>query len=48
MTGGELGIESAEQIQADGVSMAMATMHDEQGPFATSGGSSRTRPPLED
>ncbi len=43
-----IGIESAEQIQADGVSMAMATMYDEQGPFATSGGSSLTRPPLED
>ena len=43
-----IGVESSEQIQAGGISIAMATMYDEQGPFATSGGSSLTRPPLDE
>ncbi|MEM7095752.1 MAG: acyl-CoA thioesterase domain-containing protein [Actinomycetota bacterium] len=42
-----IGIEASEQIQATGISMAMATLRDELGPFATSGGSSLTRPPLD-
>ncbi len=43
-----IGVASTEQIQAEGISVAMATMYDAHGPFATSGGTSLTRPPLED
>lgn len=43
-----IGVASTEQIQEGGISMAMATMYDADGPFATSGGSSLTRPPLEE
>ena len=42
-----IGVESTDQIQADGVSIAQATLYDADGAFATSGGSSLTRPPLE-
>lgn len=41
-----IGIEVAQQISADGLSITSATMVDRQGPFATSSGSSLARPPL--
>ena len=42
-----VGIEVVQQLQADGLSIASATMVDRNGPFGTSSGSSLTRPPLE-
>ncbi len=45
--GGWVGIEVDKQISADGISIASATLVDRKGPFATSGGSSLARPPLE-
>lgn len=41
-----IGLEVAEQIGADGISMGSATLVDRQGPFATSGGVSLARPPM--
>lgn len=42
-----IGVEVNQQIEANGISMASATMVDRLGPFATSSGVSLTRPPLE-
>jgi len=42
-----IGIEVAPQLQADGISIAPATLVDQTGPFATSSGSSIGRPPLD-
>ncbi len=39
-----VGVEVAQQIDADGISMASATLVDRAGPFATSGGVSLARP----
>jgi hypothetical protein len=41
-----IGVEVAQQIAADGISMGAATLVDETGPFATSGGASLARPPM--
>ncbi|MEL7158476.1 MAG: acyl-CoA thioesterase domain-containing protein [Actinomycetota bacterium] len=41
-----VGLETAQQLAADGISMASATLFDTAGPFATSTGSSLARPPL--
>lgn len=41
-----IGLEVAQQIQADGISMGSATLVDRDGAFATSGGVSLARPPL--
>jgi len=41
-----IGLEVAEQIDADGISMGSATLVDRSGPFATSGGVSLARPPM--
>ena len=41
-----IGLEVAQQIDADGISMASATLVDQTGPFATSGGVSLARPPM--
>ncbi|MFT4597190.1 MAG: hypothetical protein ACI9TF_001438 [Paracrocinitomix sp.] len=41
-----IGIEVSQQLQADGLSIASATLVDCDGPFATSSGTSLTRPPL--
>lgn len=41
-----IGVDATEQIQADGISAATATLRDERGPFAVSGGTSLVRPPL--
>ena len=41
-----IGIEVAQQLQADGISIASATLVDRDGPFATSSGTSLARPPL--
>ncbi len=43
-----IGLEVAQQIAADGVSMGSSTLVDRDGPFATSGGVSLARPPLAD
>lgn len=43
-----IGLEVTEQIQSDGVSAATATLRDERGAFAVSGGTSLVRPPLDD
>jgi len=42
-----VGLDVAQQIDADGISMASATLVDRTGPFATSGGVSLARPPME-
>lgn len=42
-----VGIEVTQQIQSDGIAVATATLVDRLGPFATSGGTSLVRPPLE-
>ncbi|MGI9595645.1 MAG: thioesterase family protein [Acidimicrobiales bacterium] len=42
-----VGLEVAQQIQADGIAIASATLVDRQGPFATSSGASLARPPLQ-
>lgn len=42
-----IGLEVAQQMGADGIAIASATMVDRDGPFAISGGTSLTRPPLE-
>jgi hypothetical protein len=41
-----VGLEVAEQIDGDGISMGSATLVDQSGPFATSGGVSLARPPM--
>lgn len=41
-----IGLDVDQQLSADGISIASATLVDEQGPFATSGGTSLARPPL--
>jgi hypothetical protein len=41
-----VGLEVAQQIDADGISMGSTTLVDRAGPFATSGGVSRARPPM--
>lgn len=41
-----IGLEVNQQIAADGISLASCTLVDESGPFATSTGSSITRPKL--
>jgi hypothetical protein len=41
-----VGVEVAQQIDADGISMGTATLVDEAGPFATSGGVSLARPAM--
>lgn len=41
-----VGVEVAQQIHADGISMGASTLVDEDGPFATSSGVSLARPPL--
>jgi hypothetical protein len=41
-----IGLEVAQHIGADGISMGSATLVDETGPFATSGGVSLARPPM--
>jgi len=41
-----IGIEVSQQLHADGVSIASATMVDHDGPFATTSGTSLMRPPL--
>lgn len=46
-TGEWIGLEVAQQIDADGISMGSATLVDRNGPFATSGGASLARPPME-
>jgi hypothetical protein len=42
-----VGLDVAQQIGADGISMGSATLVDRHGPFATSGGASLARPPME-
>ncbi len=42
-----VGLEVAQQIAADGIAVASATLVDRRGPFATSGGTSLARPPLQ-
>jgi hypothetical protein len=41
-----VGLEVAQQIDADGISIGSATLVDRAGPFATSGGASLARPPM--
>jgi len=41
-----VGLEVAQQIDADGISMGSATLVDRTGPFATSGGVSLARSPM--
>ena len=41
-----IGIEVAQPLQADGISIASATVVDRDGPFATSSGTSLMRPAL--
>jgi hypothetical protein len=41
-----IGLEVAQQIDADGISIGSATLVDRTGPFATSGGASLARPPM--
>jgi hypothetical protein len=41
-----VGLEVAQQLGADGISMGSATLFDRTGPFATSGGVSLARPPM--
>ena len=41
-----VGLEVAQQIDADGISMGSTTLFDRTGPFATSGGVSVARPPI--
>jgi hypothetical protein len=41
-----VGVEVAQQIDADGISIGSATLVDRDGPFATSGGVSLARPPM--
>ncbi len=43
-----VGLEVVQQIAADGIAVASATLVDQQGPFATSTGASISRPPLTD
>lgn len=43
-----IGLEVDHRIAADGISITSATMVDQHGPFATSGGTSLARPPLAD
>ena len=41
-----VGLEVAQQIDSDGIALASATLVDVEGPVATSGGASISRPPL--
>jgi hypothetical protein len=41
-----IGLEVAQQIDADGISMGSAALVDRTGPFATSGGVSLARPAM--
>lgn len=41
-----IGLEVAQQLAADGIAIASATLVDRHGPFATSSGASLARPPL--
>ena len=41
-----VGLDVAQQIDADGISMGSATLVDRTGPFATSGGVSLAGPPM--
>ena len=41
-----IGLEVAQQIASDGIAVASCTLVDTTGPFATSTGSSLTRPPM--
>ncbi len=41
-----VGLEVAQQIDADGISIGSATLVDQTGPFATSGGASLARPAM--
>lgn len=41
-----VGLDVAQQIDGDGISMGSATLVDRSGPFATSGGASLARPPM--
>ena len=41
-----VGLDVAQQIDADGISIGSATLVDQIGPFATSGGASLARPPM--
>jgi hypothetical protein len=41
-----VGLEVAQQLDADGIAMGSATLVDRHGPFATSGGVSLARPPM--
>jgi len=45
--GAWVGIEVTEQVQANGIAIASSTLRDQYGPFATSGGTSLVRPPLD-
>ena len=42
-----IGLETTDQVDADGIAAAMATLWDEDGMFAMSSGASISRPPLE-
>lgn len=42
-----VGLEVAQQMSADGIAIASATLVDVDGPFATSSGASISRPPLQ-
>jgi hypothetical protein len=41
-----IGLDVAQQIDGDGISIGAATLVDRTGPFATSGGASLARPPM--
>ena len=41
-----VGLDVAQQIDADGIALGSATLVDRDGPFATSGGVSLARPPM--
>jgi hypothetical protein len=41
-----VGLDVAQQIDADGIAVGSATLVDRSGPFATSGGASLARPPI--
>lgn len=41
-----IGLDVAQQIEADGIAIGSATLVDRTGPFATSGGASLARPPM--
>ncbi len=45
--GAWIGLETVQRLAADGISIASANLVDEDGPFATSTGTSLARPPLQ-